>query len=126
MPPSRYHFYTAAPRLIDKARLPPFPGPACWRRRRSEQQHQDIGGEALLRHRDQVLPSVNQTIFDVAGKITAELQEFGQLLCDVMVGPRMSEKDGFQALSIARKTPFRRENRGRPGRIHPPSTNRSW
>ena len=49
--------------------------------------------------------SANQTIFDVARKITAELQEFGQLPCDVMFGPRMSEKGGFQALSIARKGP---------------------
>jgi hypothetical protein len=55
------------------------------------------------------LLSANQTIFDVAGKITAELQEFGQLPCDVMFGSRMSEKDGFQAPSIARKTPLHRD-----------------
>jgi hypothetical protein len=55
------------------------------------------------------LPFANQTIFDVADDIAAELQEFAQLFGGVMVGPRMSEKDGFQALSIARKTPVRRD-----------------
>jgi hypothetical protein len=32
------------------------------------------------------------------------------LSCNAVVGPRMSEKDGFQALSIARKTPVRRDD----------------
>jgi hypothetical protein len=53
--------------------------------------------------RDQVLALAHQAVVDKTGKITAELQKFGQLACQFVVGSRMREKCGGQAKSI---TPY--------------------
>ena len=53
------------------------------------------------------MPLANQAVFDVAGEITAKLQESGQSPCEVLVGSRMSEESGFQAVEYNAKRKYR-------------------
>jgi len=49
-----------------------------------------------------IFPFASQAVFDVAGEIAAELQEFGELSGEVAVGCSVSEEGGFQGPSISR------------------------
>ena len=53
------------------------------------------------------MPLANQAVFDVAGEITAKLQELGQLPYEVLVGAGVGEESGFQAVEYNAKCKYR-------------------